>query len=41
MSAGLNQRRRAEIEAKVKSLEKELEHWKHLTDDEGLGLRRH
>ena len=41
MSAGLNQRRRAEIDAKVKSLDKELGHWKDLTDREGLGLRRH
>ncbi|WP_244423304.1 hypothetical protein [Bradyrhizobium sp. ORS 375] len=25
----------------MKSLDKEFEHWKRLTDDEGLGLRRH
>jgi hypothetical protein len=41
MSASLNQRRRAEIEAKVKSLDEELTHWKQLTEDAGLGLRRH
>jgi hypothetical protein len=41
MNAGLNQRRRAEIEAKVKSLYVELEHWKALTERESLGLRRH
>ncbi|MFC0804610.1 MULTISPECIES: hypothetical protein [Sinorhizobium] len=41
MSAGLNQRRRAEIDAKMESLDKELDHWRRLTDDEGLGLRRH
>ncbi|UPK11137.1 hypothetical protein IVA93_33995 [Bradyrhizobium sp. 155] len=41
MSAGLNQRRRAEIDAKVESLDKELAHWKALTECEGLGLRRH
>jgi hypothetical protein len=43
VSAGLNQRRRAEIDAKVKSLDKELGHWKALTDRErrldGVGLR--
>jgi hypothetical protein len=41
MSAGLNQRRRAELKAKMESLDKELEHWKKLTDHETLGLRRH
>jgi hypothetical protein len=41
MSLGLNQRRRTEINAKVKSLQAELDHWEGLTKQENRGLRRH
>lgn len=41
MTATLSQRRRTEINAKLQSLDKELEHWKKITEEENRGLRRH
>src|SRR5215472_7235767 len=41
MNVSLPSRRRAEIDAKLRSLDAELCHWKKLTEREDLGLRRH
>jgi hypothetical protein len=41
MNLALPERRRAEIAAKLNSLDAELDHWKQLTEKENLGLRRH
>lgn len=41
MNAALLRRRRVEIDAKLRSLDAELAHWKDITVDENRGLRRH
>jgi hypothetical protein len=41
MTSSLPLRRLAEVEAKLRSLDAELQHWKDLTEEEGRGLRRH